>query len=89
MDTDHTWIVRIDIEEIGRRTDAAATLFTDGLQIADARGTAHRSPTDAQRIDVGDDIAAGRALIRLGEKLIGQAESEISRHSIEPVYVHR
>lgn len=89
MDSEHTWVVRLDIEEIGNRTDAAATLFTDGLQTADARGTARKSPYDEQRIDVGDDIAAGRALIRLGEKLIAQAERELARHKFEPVYVHR
>ena len=46
MDSEHTWVVRLDIEEIGNRTDAAATLFTDGLQTADARGTARKSPYD-------------------------------------------
>ena len=83
-----------------------ATVFPteeDGETIADARletgtgtatihghGTARRNPTDTEIEGIGEELAAGRALIKLGRKLLGIAEDDIEHvegHTAD-VHVH-
>jgi hypothetical protein len=72
------WTVDIMIDEIEdeRTTHAEARLRTDGEQVA-GRGTAYRHPDDVEVPQIGDELAAARALSELAHRLILAAAQDI------------
>jgi hypothetical protein len=82
-----TWRVEIVFTEDDRRTRADAV-----LEFADRRlhgwGRASRDPADPDVPVIGEEIAAARALIRLGRMLLGEAESDIEEIEHQPVQIH-
>lgn len=63
------WTVRIRLDEEGDDTTARATLTTgDGSEVT-GTGQARRNPADAAVPEIGDELAASRALADLAGKL--------------------
>ncbi|MGW0805447.1 dsRBD fold-containing protein [Nonomuraea sp. NPDC002799] len=72
------WNVRIHLAEDGDDTSARATLTTgDGTQVT-GTGRARRNPADPAKADIGDELAAARALADLADKLAVIARRDIS-----------
>ncbi|MEV7238171.1 dsRBD fold-containing protein [Streptomyces sp. NPDC051020] len=63
------WSVRLDLFEEGDLTKVHAVLDT-GDGTLQSRTSAQRNPHDAPVPEIGDEYAAGRALIDLGNQLL-------------------
>lgn len=63
------WKVDIYISESGDDTDVRAVLTTkDGAKV-EGTGHARRNPRDRMVPEIGDEVAAARALLDLGHRL--------------------
>jgi hypothetical protein len=71
------WRVELYLFEQGAATMAHAVLHTDAPTELDSRGEAHRNPGDADVPEIGDEVAAARALRRLADRLLGVASADI------------
>ncbi|WP_236652089.1 dsRBD fold-containing protein [Streptacidiphilus neutrinimicus] len=71
-----TWNVRIDIFEEGDITRVHASLDTGDNRLQ-ATSASRRDPVDRPIPEIGDEFAAGRALVDLGYQLLraGNADS--------------
>ena len=87
MTMDPTWRVEIVFTEDDRRTRADAVLEIAGRRMH-GWGRAVRNPSDRDVPVIGEEVAAARALIRLGHQLLGAAESEIEEIERHPVHLH-
>ncbi|MET8703522.1 dsRBD fold-containing protein [Kitasatospora sp. NPDC004723] len=63
------WTLRLDLFEEGDLTKVHAVLDT-GENTLHSRTTAHRNPQDPPVPEIGDEYAAARALIDLGQQLL-------------------
>lgn len=63
------WTLRLDLFEEGDATKVHAVLDT-GDSTLESRTTAHRNPHDPPVPEIGDEYAAARALIDLGQRLL-------------------
>jgi hypothetical protein len=70
------WTLRMYLFEEGDVTKVHAVLHT-GDDTLECRTTARRNPHDMPVAEIGDEFAAGRALIHLGNQLVstGYADS--------------
>jgi hypothetical protein len=80
-----TWTVEIRIQEIDRETDADARLVVDDIQGLQGHGTARCNPADSNVPEVGDELAAARALSDLSHRLLETAIGTIEGASGERV----
>jgi len=80
-----TWTVEIRIQEIDRQTDAEARLVVDDKQGVQGHGTARCNPADSNVPEVGDELAAARALSDLSHRLLDTAIATIEGASGERV----
>lgn len=65
-----TWTLRMEIaEESDDVTTVRAALDTGGTTLVSST-TAHRNPHDPPVPEIGDEYAAGRALLDLGKQLL-------------------
>ena len=71
------WSVRVTIFEQGDDTTATVALLADSAQAITARGTSHRGGRDVEVAHIGDEVAVARALRRLADHLLTQAEHDI------------
>jgi hypothetical protein len=80
MTTKH-WTVDIAIDEDGAgRTTAQARLETGSAAPAlRGEGSAARNRFDENVPAIGDELAAGRALVELGQRLLAQADADLER----------
>jgi uncharacterized protein DUF1876 len=77
------WGIQIDIRENRKDTHVRAVLTTmNGLTI-EGSGHARRNPRDRAVPEIGDELAAGRALIELGHRLVQLATAEIAESVAE------
>lgn len=88
-----TWQVQVTLVESGGSTTAEAVLVAGPPEHADvgalrAVGHARKDPHDEEVPVIGDEVAAGRALRRLAESLLGQAESDIGAATGQEGHVH-
>lgn len=97
MDTEKTsvglehvndWHVTVHLFEDRTRTGAVAELSDGGRELT-GRGEAHRSPHDSDVPRIGDELAAARALMDLGQKLIRVTEQDIGVLEGHPVRLER
>ncbi|MFD1930266.1 MULTISPECIES: DUF1876 domain-containing protein [Nonomuraea] len=73
------WTVQIYIDEDGDDTSAKAVLITrDGMSLS-GTGRAHRNPADQAIAEIGDELAASRALADLADKLAVVTQHDIDR----------
>ncbi|MET9182259.1 dsRBD fold-containing protein [Kitasatospora aureofaciens] len=63
------WTLRLDLFEEGDVTKVHAALDTGDNRL-ESRTTAHRNPHDPPAPEIGDEYAAARALIDLGNQLL-------------------
>jgi hypothetical protein len=80
------WRVDLYLFEQDAATMAHAVLHTDAPTALDSRGEAHRNPGDADVPEIGDEVAAARALRRLADRLLGVASGDIE--AVEGHEVH-
>lgn len=80
------WGVVIHLSEDRTRTIAYATLGNGGPELT-GHGEAHRSPYDSDVPRIGDELAAGRALMDLGQKLLRVTEDDIGALEGHPVHL--
>ena len=84
-----TWDVRITVVESGGSTTAEATVMNGPPDALRAVGHARKSPGDPEVPLIGDEIAAGRALRRLADRLLAVAEQDVSAAVGHQAHVHR
>ncbi|WP_331766331.1 DUF1876 domain-containing protein [Embleya sp. NBC_00896] len=79
------WHIEMEFKEDGRRTEAAALLrLQDGTELR-SRAHAARYPDDPDQPQVGEEIAAARALTDLTRQLLDKAAGEIEATTHRPV----
>ncbi|MET9392949.1 DUF1876 domain-containing protein [Streptomyces sp. NPDC006624] len=71
------WTVQIFISEEGDTTHARAVLSTRDTSTVTGRGTARRNPIDRPVPEIGDELAASRALEDLAIRLHDVAADDI------------
>lgn len=70
------WRLHLYLSEEGMATKAKVVLET-GDKVLDGRAEAHRNPHDPSVPEIGDELAAGRALADLGQQLIHLAAIDV------------
>jgi hypothetical protein len=80
--------VFIDEDEGERTTHAEARLHTKDKTHLTGHGTARRDPHDHDVAEIGDELAAARALSQLADKLLHAAAKDIEAITHEPARVH-
>lgn len=80
-----TWHATVFLTEEDGHTSARAVLDA-GAQVVHGSGEAQRGPGDVEMPEIGDELAAGRALIDLGRRLVRVTEADIE--AIEGHEVH-
>ncbi|MFF3291008.1 DUF1876 domain-containing protein [Streptomyces sp. NPDC003023] len=77
------WKVGLFLSEEDGTTKARAVLDTGTITLT-GHGTAHRSPDDEDVPEIGDEIAAGRAMQSLARRLMKTADHEIEAMGAGP-----
>lgn len=70
------WRLNLYLSEHDPDTTARVVLDT-GDNVLEACAEAHRSPSDPDVPEIGEELAAGRALIALGRELLCAANDDI------------
>lgn len=70
------WKVRVYLFEDERVTKARAVLDAGATQLT-GHGAAHCNPEDVDVPEIGDELAAGRAMHDLGRQLVSAAEHDM------------
>jgi hypothetical protein len=73
------WALSLDIVEEGDATKAHAVLHA-GAKTLESNALARRNPHDESVPEIGDEYAAGRALVDLGEQLIRAGSVDAASH---------
>jgi hypothetical protein len=89
MRTTRRWTVEILVGEEDGRTYAEAHLDDDVGNHLRGNGLARRNPADPDVPEVGDEIAAGRALTDLGRRLLRTAAVDLQEVTHQPVNLPR
>jgi hypothetical protein len=84
-----TWDVRITLVESGGSTTAEATVMNGPPDSLRGVGHARKAPDDPEVPLIGDEIAAGRALRRLADRLLTVAEADVSAAVGHKAHLHR
>ncbi|MCH0562333.1 MULTISPECIES: dsRBD fold-containing protein [unclassified Streptomyces] len=71
------WKARLHLFEDEHGTTQAHVVLDTGTTAVTGHGTAHRNPADRDVPDIGEELAAGRAMRDLAEKLLNAAERDI------------
>ncbi|MGZ4590121.1 MAG: dsRBD fold-containing protein [Actinomycetes bacterium] len=82
-----TWHVELFIYEQGDDTSARAVLHADSPEHAEGRGLSRRAPKDVDVPEIGDEVAAARALHALADALLATASDDIEAIRHEPVHL--
>ncbi|GAA3655069.1 DUF1876 domain-containing protein [Streptomyces chitinivorans] len=70
------WKIRLHLFEEEGTTKARAVLDLGGTEIS-GQGVARRNPHDRDVPEIGDELAAGRAMNDLAQKLLSVARTDI------------
>jgi hypothetical protein len=87
MATVDSWPVEISLGEEDRETRAEARLTRDGVGMV-GHGLARRNPDDQQVTQIGEEIAAARALSDLAHQLLSYAAGQIEEITHERAHLH-
>ncbi|MGN6606743.1 MAG: dsRBD fold-containing protein [Jatrophihabitans sp.] len=71
------WRAVVHLSETDDSTLARVVLHTGDRELS-AEGLARRRPSDTVVPEIGDELAVGRALIELGERLVRAAADDIT-----------
>ncbi|GKQ37902.1 DUF1876 domain-containing protein [Streptomyces sp. A012304] len=82
------WKVRLHLLEDDEGTTTARVVLDTGAAALTGHGSAHCHPADTNVPEIGDELAAGRAMSNLAQQLLNAAERDIagagaSRQDIE------
>ncbi|HET9442162.1 MAG TPA: dsRBD fold-containing protein [Acidimicrobiales bacterium] len=80
-----TWTVELVIDEDEDETQAFAALSADSEMRVHGGGLARRNPHDPVVPEIGEELAAARALADLSRQLLGVAASAIEFREGRPV----
>jgi hypothetical protein len=81
------WHIEVEFQEDDTQTEAAALLrLRDGVELA-ARGTARRNPDDPAQPQIGEEIAAARALSDPVHQLLDKAATQIEEATHKPAHL--
>jgi hypothetical protein len=83
--TTKTWTVEVHLDEQGDDTFADAVLTAGRPGDLHGRGTSRRNPSDEAAPQIGDELAAARALSDLAHELLSAAAQDIEARTHEPV----
>ena len=86
MGTVHTWHVTLNVFDHEDGTAAHAVLTTDDGTV-EGHGHARRNPSDVDVPEIGDEVAAARALHDLGVELLKLASQDIGAVQHENVHL--
>jgi hypothetical protein len=89
MNVAKQWTVVIDIDEHDGRTRAIARLDARGAKELVGTGLARCNPADRDVPEIGDELAAARALSDLGHLLLDTAAGDIEQIVRRPVHLER
>lgn len=70
------WKVRLYLFE-DEATTKAQVVLDNGTTVLTGHGAAHRNPADVDVPEIGDELAAGRAMHDLARQLVNAAERDI------------
>jgi hypothetical protein len=85
-----TWTVEIFIGEQEGATRAEARLTTgESTRQLSGQGAARLNPTDRDVPEIGDELAASRALSDLAHRLLDAAADDIGAMTQEHVHLYR
>jgi hypothetical protein len=87
VDQVKSWAVRIDIGEHEGHTRAVAHLLTRDTDTLVGVGFARLHPADPDVPEIGDEIAAARALSDLGRRLLHTATGDLEQVTGEPAHL--
>jgi len=73
-----SWRITIDLFDEGGETTAHAVLLTESPTRLESQATAHLRPDEVDVPEIGNEIAAARALRRLSDLLLGAAADDLS-----------
>jgi len=73
-----TWTLTLEILEENQDATSVAAALDTGDRTLHTRATAQRNPGDPPAPDIGDEYAAGRALLELGRQLLRVATVDAS-----------
>jgi hypothetical protein len=79
-----TWHVEVFVDEEGDRTVARAVLHTEAPVHLEGHGETVRNPGDRDVPEIGDEVAAARALHDLADALLATAAGDISAIEKKP-----
>ncbi|WP_149831254.1 DUF1876 domain-containing protein [Streptomyces tailanensis] len=71
------WKVRLHLFEDDEGTTRARVALDTGSTALTGRGSAHCHPADTDVPEIGDELAAGRAMRDLAQQLLNAAERDI------------
>lgn len=71
------WTAHVHLFETESVTQARITLDT-GATVLAGEGLARRRPGDPEVPEIGDELAVGRALVELGQRLITAAAEDVT-----------
>ncbi|GEK01165.1 DUF1876 domain-containing protein [Streptomyces sp. ATE26] len=71
------WKVRLDLFEDDDGTTKAHLVLDTGTTALTGHGSAHCHPADTNVPEIGDELAAGRALVDLAHQLLETAERDV------------
>jgi len=80
------WPIRLYFFEEDGETQARVVLTASGGRL-EVVGEALCEPGDFDVPEIGDEVAAGRALIALGGKLLGSGEADVADLRGTPVHI--
>ncbi|MFI8849850.1 DUF1876 domain-containing protein [Streptomyces sp. 891-h] len=75
------WNVRLDLFEDDQGETQAHVVLDNGTTALTGRGAAHCHPADMNVPEIGDELAAGRAMRDLAQQLLSIAERDVQRAS--------
>ncbi|NJC73310.1 DUF1876 domain-containing protein [Planosporangium thailandense] len=89
MSTAKRWTIEVLVDEEGGRTYAEACLQSGADTRLVGIGRAKLNPSDRDIPEIGDELAAARALCDLGQRLLVSAARDIQAVTHEPVRLSR
>jgi hypothetical protein len=87
MSSSQQWRVDIDLVEDDDETMARAVLVTGAGETLQGRGHARRNPDDTAVPQIGDEVAAARALRHLADRLLATASADIGEQQHAEVHL--
>ncbi len=87
MATVDSWPVEVSLREEDRETRAEARLIKEGIGVV-GHGVARRNPDDLEVTQIGEEIAAARALSDLAHRLLSSAAGHIEGITHQRAHLH-